>query len=82
MQAVGGNSDSRPSRFGDRSYKPSVHNCPKLTGMDGQQAVVYYHLQDEINSPPRFVALITLALILAAIIAFLVFKTHFTRPRD
>ena len=28
---VGGNSDSRPSRFGDRSYKPSVHNCAKLT---------------------------------------------------
>ena len=32
MQAVGGNSDSRPSRFGDRSYKLSVHNCAKLTG--------------------------------------------------
>ena len=28
---VGGNSDSRPLRFGDRSYKPSVHNCAKLT---------------------------------------------------
>ncbi|MDE0044141.1 MAG: hypothetical protein OXT74_19035, partial [Candidatus Poribacteria bacterium] len=24
-------SDSRPSRFGDRSHKPSVHNCAKLT---------------------------------------------------
>ena len=34
MQAVGGNSDSRPSRFGDRSYKPSVHNCPKLSGAE------------------------------------------------
>ena len=28
---VGGNSNSRPSRFGDRSYKPPAHNCAKLT---------------------------------------------------
>ena len=34
MQAVGGNSDSRLSRFGDRSYKPSVHNYAKLTGAE------------------------------------------------
>ena len=32
MQEVGGvPTDSRPSRFGDRSYKPSVHNCATLT---------------------------------------------------
>ena len=34
------NSDSRPSRFGDRSYKPSVHNCATLT--DAEYSKVRY----------------------------------------
>ena len=37
MQRVGGNSDSRPSRFGDRSYKPSLHNCAELTDAEYKQ---------------------------------------------